>query len=454
MWASLAIVLPVFGLIGLGYAARRLGLVSDATGEGLSDFVFTLSVPCLIFRTLARAQLPAVQPWGYWIAYFAAVAIVWALASLAAARFFHVGRTEAVVAGFAAGQANTVLVGIPLILKAYGGEGAVPLFLLVAIHLPVIMVAGTLLVEGRRAPLGGIAKRLSAPGDPGAVRRSPRPPRGGGAARAAVADHRFPRQRGGAVLARRDGHRAAPLRHGLGLAPAGADHRPEADRAAADRARARDPGLHHAARLVGRRGAVRGLPVRHQRVPLRRALPRGRGDRVGRCRALDGARPVHHRAVASVARGRMTLEAEPAPHLGGRDAARPQLRERSGEKALRQLVAFGVADQRVVAVARRRQAEEILQQHVQVCRGLEVLPAHHMRDALHGVVEDDREVVARRHLLAPDHRVAPAFGPGRDDALGSIRREAAIGELRRCGRERCGDVEAPGVGGASRDAAA
>ena len=155
MWASLAIVLPVFGLIGLGYAARRLGLVSDATGEGLSDFVFTLSVPCLIFRTLARAELPAVQPWGYWIAYFAAVAIVWALASLAAGQFFHVGRTEAVVAGFAAGQANTVLVGIPLILKAYGEEGAVPLFLLVAIHLPVIMVAGTLLVEGRRAPLAG-----------------------------------------------------------------------------------------------------------------------------------------------------------------------------------------------------------------------------------------------------------------------------------------------------------
>jgi len=126
MWASLAIVLPVFGLIGLGYAARRLGLVSDATGEGLSDFVFTLSVPCLIFRTLARAELPAVQPWGYWIAYFAAVAIVWAVASLAAGRFFHVGRTEAVAAGFAAGQANTVLVGIPLILKAYGEEGAVP----------------------------------------------------------------------------------------------------------------------------------------------------------------------------------------------------------------------------------------------------------------------------------------------------------------------------------------
>ena len=63
-------------------------------------------------------------------------------------------------------------------------------------------------------------------------------------------------------------------------------------------------------------------------------------------------------------------------------------------------------------------------------------------------------MVARRHLLARHHRVAPALGPGRDDALGSIRREAAIGELRRGGRERRGDVEAPGVDRAGRDAAA
>jgi hypothetical protein len=66
-------------------SAMRRGFSGSSrtrTGEGVSDFVFTLSVPCLIFRTLVRAELPAVQPWGYWIAYFAAVAIVWALASL------------------------------------------------------------------------------------------------------------------------------------------------------------------------------------------------------------------------------------------------------------------------------------------------------------------------------------------------------------------------------------
>ena len=40
MSQALAVVLPVFGLIGLGWLARRTGYVTDRTGEGLSDFVF------------------------------------------------------------------------------------------------------------------------------------------------------------------------------------------------------------------------------------------------------------------------------------------------------------------------------------------------------------------------------------------------------------------------------
>jgi predicted permease len=160
MLASLAIVLPVFGLIGVGYVARRTGLVTDRTGEGLSEFVFTLAVPFLLFRTLVRAELPDVQPWGYWISYFAGVAIVWSLAMVVARRLFGITGTSAVVAGFAAGQANTVLFGVPMILKAYGDEGAVPLFLLIAVHLPVTMTLATLMAEGRRASPLALLRRL------------------------------------------------------------------------------------------------------------------------------------------------------------------------------------------------------------------------------------------------------------------------------------------------------
>ncbi len=155
-----AIVLPVFGLIGIGYAARLTGFVSERAGEGLSEFVFTLSLPCLIFRTLVRAEIPAVQPWGYWISYFAGVAVVWLLASWTGKRFFGVKGVSGVVAGFAAGQANTVFVGVPMILKAYGDAGAVPLFLLIAVHLPVTMTLATILAEGRQASPLMILRRL------------------------------------------------------------------------------------------------------------------------------------------------------------------------------------------------------------------------------------------------------------------------------------------------------
>jgi predicted permease len=156
----LTIVLPVFGLIGIGYAARRTHYVTDRAGEGLSEFVFTLSLPCLIFRTLVRAEIPAVQPWGYWISYFAGVAVVWFMAAVLAKRFFGLTGVSNVVAGFSAGQANTVFVGIPMILKAYGDAGAVPLFLLIAVHLPVTMTLATLLAEGRQASPFVILRRL------------------------------------------------------------------------------------------------------------------------------------------------------------------------------------------------------------------------------------------------------------------------------------------------------
>jgi predicted permease len=160
MLALILIVLPVFVLIGVGYAARRSNLVSDRTGDGLSDFVFTLAVPCLLFRTLARAEIPAVQPWGYWIAYFSGVVVCWTLAMLIATRVFQRSGPASVACGFAAAQSNTVLVGIPIILKAFGEAGTVPLALLLAVHLPVTMTAATVLVEGRKTSPRAIACKL------------------------------------------------------------------------------------------------------------------------------------------------------------------------------------------------------------------------------------------------------------------------------------------------------
>jgi malonate transporter and related proteins len=147
MDGALGIVLPIFIVIGLGFAASAGRVLGERTADGLSDYVFVIAIPILLFRTLATAPLPDVQPWAYWLAYFAALGAVWITMAVTARRFFGVAGPERVIMGFSAGQSNTVFIGIPLILRAYGDAATLPIFMLLAVHLPLTMAVATLLVE-------------------------------------------------------------------------------------------------------------------------------------------------------------------------------------------------------------------------------------------------------------------------------------------------------------------
>lgn len=150
--ASFAIVAPIFALVAIGYGAARLRLVGPEAGNGVSEFVFVLAIPALLFRTVAGSEFPAVNPAPYWAAYFIGLASVWLAADFTARRAAR-DRKEAAVAGFSAAQSNTVLVGIPLILGTMGEKGTVPIILLLVVHLPVTMTIVTLIIA--RGDSGG-----------------------------------------------------------------------------------------------------------------------------------------------------------------------------------------------------------------------------------------------------------------------------------------------------------
>jgi malonate transporter and related proteins len=149
MLDTLSIVLPIFLLIAFGYGIAALGWLKNSVADALSEFVFIVAIPILLFRTLATAQWPESQPLFYWAAYFGALAIIWVLATVVARRMFGLSGQDVPLAAFTAAQSNTVFVGIPLILNAFGERASVPLFLLLAIHLPITMTAATLLVENK-----------------------------------------------------------------------------------------------------------------------------------------------------------------------------------------------------------------------------------------------------------------------------------------------------------------
>lgn len=159
--AALLVVAPVFALIALGYLASRLNLVGPKAGPGLSEFVFVLAIPALLFRTVAGSQFSSINPVPYWISYLVGLAICWLIASFVASRMGRSGR-ESTIIGFSAAQANTVLIGIPLILGTLGEAGTVPIILLLVIHSPITMTAVALLIARDEAGKGSALRLLKA----------------------------------------------------------------------------------------------------------------------------------------------------------------------------------------------------------------------------------------------------------------------------------------------------
>ncbi|KPF44425.1 AEC family transporter [Rhizobium sp. AAP43] len=140
-------VLPIFILIFFGWSLVRFGVLKEGIGEGLGDFVFRVAVPMLLFRTIAHADFHGSSPFRLWIAYFAGVAIAWTIGHLIATRVFGHDSRIGVLAGVSAGFANNVFIGLPLVERTVGPEGIVAMSILLAVHLPLMMIAGTLLME-------------------------------------------------------------------------------------------------------------------------------------------------------------------------------------------------------------------------------------------------------------------------------------------------------------------
>jgi predicted permease len=155
----LANVLPVFILILLGWLIAKSGLLKAETGDALGEFVFKIAVPMLIFRTLATAQFAGVSPFRLWAAYFIGVGITWAIGDLVAKRIFRRDAKIAVIAGMSGSFANNVFIGLPLVSHIVGQDGLVALSILLAIHLPIMMIVGTILMEGAAAKVDGSAAR-------------------------------------------------------------------------------------------------------------------------------------------------------------------------------------------------------------------------------------------------------------------------------------------------------
>ncbi len=150
-----ASLVPVVLFIALGFVAARAAWIRAAAVKDLSNLVFMVLTPALLFRTMSTVHIETLDfgPVGI---YFAAAALVFG-AALAVQGFTPLAAAR----GLAYTFGNTIMIGVPLIGLAFGEAGLVTLFTLISVHALVLLTGATVVFE-----LAAARERAHTPGEP------------------------------------------------------------------------------------------------------------------------------------------------------------------------------------------------------------------------------------------------------------------------------------------------
>ena len=141
------IIAPIFGIVLVGWLAARLRAFDEAATRGLSLFAFNFAIPVLLLRTVAQTEMPAQPEWRFVFAYFSGAFAIFALGALAARLIFARRGAAPAIFGISACFSNTTILGIPIVLKAFGDAAAVPLALILGFHSALLFTLTTVAAE-------------------------------------------------------------------------------------------------------------------------------------------------------------------------------------------------------------------------------------------------------------------------------------------------------------------
>jgi hypothetical protein len=141
------VIFPIFAVALVGYGAAYREIVSARDIAGISNFVFNIAIPVLLFNSLARVELPAQFNWQFLFSYYVVVVLIYGLGIWMSKRWFAHSPQEQGIFGLGAAYSNTILVGLPVISAGLGDAALLPLFMLISIHSAVLFFIVMILME-------------------------------------------------------------------------------------------------------------------------------------------------------------------------------------------------------------------------------------------------------------------------------------------------------------------
>jgi predicted permease len=142
-------LLPIFLLAFAGYLfGRSKAFDSGQVTRGISNVAFYLFVPALLFRTTARIDLASLE-FGALAVFFVPTVLLMLLVAVIERRR-QVAADVATVRALSVTFGNTVQIGIPVAIAAFGEAGLAIHAAIIAVHGLVLLTTATVMIEWAR----------------------------------------------------------------------------------------------------------------------------------------------------------------------------------------------------------------------------------------------------------------------------------------------------------------
>jgi len=147
MLAIINVILPIFALMGLGYCAVRFRLYPADGIKALIAFVNNFATPCLLFHSLLTSDFRSAFNLSIIGPFYIGAAVCFVIGIVLAVKVFGDPPGLGVSIGFSGMFTNTVLIGLPIMQRAYGVEALPVTLSIIGVHGAILLTLGMITME-------------------------------------------------------------------------------------------------------------------------------------------------------------------------------------------------------------------------------------------------------------------------------------------------------------------
>lgn len=160
---SLNIVIPVFLIMGLGYAAKALKWMDDKSAKVMNSIIFKIFLPILLCNNIRNADMSKLANVGVFVYTAVGLCVLFGVSMLLMPRISKDGRrTGVLVQGIC--RANYAFLGLPLIAAMFPNQDTSVASLMVAVTVPfynALSVVALEIYRGGQIKLAKILKNIA-----------------------------------------------------------------------------------------------------------------------------------------------------------------------------------------------------------------------------------------------------------------------------------------------------